>query len=162
MRLRMPRVQQSESDSRRLLLAATLGILLLTLTPISNPAEALSTFCILCGSYGTADFLLNVLMFAPPGYLICRVINYRSRALLVVVTATVAIELAQVLIPGRFPTLGDVVANIIGGSLGIWAVHVRAHQPDRSPHRGAQAAARTAPFALTAALILTGILLLRP
>lgn len=153
------RVQEPASGLRHLLLAATAGILLVTLTPMSNPTEEIPTLCILCGSFGTADFLLNVLMFVPFGYLLTRVFKHSSRALVLVVTATVAIELMQLLIPGRFPTVGDVTANIVGGCLGIWAASVRSRRGSTSDRRGAQTAARSAPFALAAALVLTVILL---
>ena len=152
-------VQQPAPGLRRLLLVAIVSVLLLTLTPITGPAETVSTLCILCGSYGTADFILNVMMFVPLGYLTARITNSETRALIVLVSLTVAIELAQILIPGRYPTLGDVVANVVGGSLGIRASHLRAIRSTRLPDGGKRTAARAAPFALAAALVLTVVLL---
>lgn len=154
-------VEQTASSSLRLLIGVSVAILLVTLTPMAGSREAVSTFCILCGTYGTADFVLNVMIFVPLGYLTARVINSEVRALIFVVCATVVIEIVQNLIPGRYPTLGDVVANAIGGSLGIWTMRVRSVRPVIRLFRGQQAAARAAPFALTAALVLT-VVLLRP
>lgn len=152
-------VQQPTSGTRRLLLAAIVAVLLLTLTPITGPGETVSTLCILCGSYGTADFILNVMMFVPLGYLIARATNSETRALIMIVSITVAIESVQFLIPGRYPTLGDVVANTVGGSVGIWAIHVRAHRATTSTRNASKTAVRAAPFALAVALLLTVVLL---
>jgi len=109
----------------------------------------------LCGSYGTADFILNVLMFGPLGYLVARSVKRIPVALLAVLATTLAIELIQILIPGRYPTLGDVAANTLGGCLGIWTVHVLAHRSVRTPLRGARTAARATPLALASVLVLT-------
>lgn len=157
----MHRGHESESRSYYFLSVVVVAILLLTLTPNTGPEETVSTFCILCGSYGTADFILNVLMFVPLGYLIARATNSKNRALIMIASITVAIELVQTLIPGRYPALGDVVANIVGGAVGIWAIHVRAHRATTSTRRARQTAIRAAPFALTATLVLT-VVLLRP
>jgi hypothetical protein len=148
-------VQESASSSIRLLLTLIVVILLLTLTSNTGPAEVIPTFCLLCGSYGTADFFLNVLMFVPLGYLAARVFTNVGKALIALITFTIAIELLQFLIPGRFPTLGDVVANTLGGCLGIWALHIRMGQPDTLRYRVGLTAIRAAPLALTAVLLLT-------
>lgn len=155
----MRSVQKPASGSRHFLLAAIVLVLLLTLTPSSGPTEAIPTFCILCGSFGTADFFLNVLMFVPVGYLTIQAFRNPSRALIFVISFTIAVELLQVLIPGRYPTLGDVAANALGGSLGIWAAYARTHRLATTHHKGFQAAARTLPFTLAVTLVLTVVLL---
>lgn len=151
----------SASGSRRLLLLVIAGVFLLTLTPISGPAETIPIRCLICGSYGTADFILNVLMFSPLGYLVARSVKNVPVSLVAVVATTMAIELLQILVPGRYPTLGDVAANTLGGWLGIWTVHVLAHRSAKVSLRGARTAARATPFALVAVLVLT-IAVFRP
>ena len=155
----MRRVKTSLAGSLLPLLVVTAVVLLLTLVPRSAPAEAVPTFCILCGAYGTSDFLLNVLMYVPLGYFAARKFRNSSRALIAVISMTVAVELLQILIPGRHPTLGDVAANTLGGSLGIWMVHAWLHRPARHPRRGVHIASMVAPFMLAAGLGLTVILL---
>ncbi len=155
----MSRVKRSPFGSHLPLLMATAIVLLVTLFPRSVETEVIPLLCLLCGTYGTSDFLLNVLMFVPLGFFVARMSASARRALLTVVLITVAIELLQMFIPGRYPTLGDVAANTVGGSLGIWALHTRYRRSDASPRRGVQAAAVAAPFVLAGSLVLTVVLL---
>jgi hypothetical protein len=74
-------------------------------------------WCVLCGGRGTADAILNVVLFLPLG--IDAGIRRRGggAALVTGVGLSVLIELVQQLLPGRYPTLGDVLWN----GLGAWA-----------------------------------------
>jgi len=73
--------------------------------------------CLFCGSRGSADAILNVVFFLPLGFLL------RPRlpmAAVVVVGCALSgtVEVLQGLIPGRYPTLGDVVWNGAGCLIG--------------------------------------------
>ncbi len=77
----------------------------------------------------TTDFLLNVLLFIPLGFLMAsrlrRGLTWTS--ILVVVLAmclSFTIEAIQVFLPSRFASLADVVANGLGALLGIVACHL--------------------------------------
>src|ERR1051325_2403630 len=100
--------------------AGAIAIAALTLMPAA-PFDAMpfDHWCLLCGSEGTADFVANILLFVPLGLgLGFAGVSWR-RATVIAAAASTSIELAQYfIITGRFATLGDVVSNTIGGSLG--------------------------------------------
>lgn len=76
---------------------------------------------------GGTDFVLNVLLFLPLGFGLGLMGARRSRAIGGVIAATVVIEVLQIFILGRDPSVGDVLANSLGGTLAFaLAVH-RAH-----------------------------------
>jgi glycopeptide antibiotics resistance protein len=89
-----------------------------TLAPTSD-RNSPAGFCILCGQRGTADAILNVLLFAPLGFALAL---YRLRfrfALLIGLALTFAIEVAQhTLIAGRDASPADVLFNTSGTLLG--------------------------------------------
>lgn len=119
------------------LLIALWGLVVATLTlmPASNPGEPgdpLSRLCVICGSRGTADAILNLLFFAPLGVHLA-VAGYRRPVLAGLASGaglSLLIEITQVVVPGRYPTFGDVVWNGLGAGAGAWiwirlADHVR-------------------------------------
>jgi hypothetical protein len=97
----------------------------LTLVPqsVSHRAPELLrlSLCVVCGDRGTADAILNLLLFAPLGILMK--VNRRSaaRAAGVGLVLSVSIELAQCFIPGRYSNLADVVWNTCGAWAGAMA-----------------------------------------
>jgi hypothetical protein len=116
----------------------------LTLTPVppvGDEGEPMSRYCLICGDRGTADAILNLLFFAPLGIALA----YRRRAVaLALATGTalsLTVELAQLVVPGRYPTFGDVVWNGLGAALGAWAIRgLAAHFAAPSPWAGRVAA----------------------
>jgi VanZ family protein len=112
-----------------------LGIAAATLMPTADEAGP-TRLCILCGEFGGADFALNILLFIPFGLGLGLLVRGRV-ALAAVVCLTCAIELAQLhLIPGRDATVGDVVANSLGGFIGImsgrhWRALIAPSEPVR-------------------------------
>ena len=100
----------------------------LTLSPSGGGASPTSPFCVLCGSRGTADLLLNVVLFAPLGWALGYTDAARRPAILGVfllgALLSLGIEAAQLFIPGRAPTLRDVVANSLGAG-GGWLLAAR-------------------------------------
>lgn len=104
---------------RGLLLGWAVLVTLVALVPGAEGSLRTSDpfLCLFCGSRGTADAILNVVFFMPLGFLL-------SPGLSLVAVAAVgfalsgSIELAQEVLPGRYPTLGDLVWNGAGASLG--------------------------------------------
>jgi VanZ like protein len=109
---------------RFLLAAAAASILAATLTPAGTALEPEFTRCLVCGVRGVSDSIVNVILFAPLG--VALALNGRAglRAVLQGGMLSCAVELAQIFIPGRDPSLGDVVANTIGTAAGQAIFHI--------------------------------------
>ncbi|MGF2948842.1 VanZ family protein [Microbacterium alcoholitolerans] len=81
-------------------------------------------------SYATSatafEFLANIALFVPLGLLL--VAGWpRSNAwivLLIGYSASVTIELVQTMLPSRYPTLSDVIANTLGTAIGCLVVRL--------------------------------------
>ena len=107
-----------------------LFILLATLgrTELPPPGVRNIDWCFSCGSQWGIDFVLNIVLFVPLGLALRFARVARRRAFLIVVATTLAIELTQLLIPGRITSTGDLLANAIGGIGGyelaafLWAI----------------------------------------
>jgi VanZ family protein len=101
--------------------AALLAIVLaVTLAPVETTETAISGTCIWCGHFALADAILNVLLFMPLGLALgLRVRRSPLRAWLGLTLLAAAIEVVQVFLPGRFPTLSDVIANSMGAAIGL-------------------------------------------
>lgn len=115
---------QPSSIARWLTVASVLAIGAATLTPSSSPPlESHShRLCIVCGSEGGVDVILNLVLFLPFG-LALGLQNARwPRALAAIAAMTLAIEGLQTFaVPGRDASLGDVLMNLIGGTVGVAA-----------------------------------------
>lgn len=107
------------------------------------------TTCLACGEMATAEVIQNIILFVPLG-----VAFARAPLLLLALAGTslsLAVELAQHLLPGRDPSVGDLVFNTLGTALGgLLARAVPRALAAPPPH-----AAR---FALGAALVAGGVL----
>jgi VanZ family protein len=108
---------------RRIGLAITITTLSLiafaTLLP-GTPGPAESPFCVLCGSFGAVDVILNIILFIPLGVGLALTGVSGRRALLAMCALSAIIETAQLLfIPGRDATLRDVLTNTLGGAVGL-------------------------------------------
>ncbi len=101
----------------------------LTLTPVHGWSPRMTGACILCGEFGGADLVRNVLMFMPAGVLLAR----RGLPLLIGVgiglAISAAVEFAQLFVEGRHASLRDVLVNGAGVGAGAlfymcarWAV----------------------------------------
>jgi hypothetical protein len=75
--------------------------------------------CLVCGERGTADAILNVILFAPLGAGLALAGSRTRRALLIGALVSALAELAQTVIPGRDPSLGDVLFDTIGTGVGV-------------------------------------------
>jgi hypothetical protein len=92
------------------------GVPTLTPTPRAVPSSEL---CIICGSLGGVDFVLNVVLFTPLGAAIWNARHRLRDALIAGFLVSVVIELLQLrTITGRDATLGDILANSLGSFAG--------------------------------------------
>jgi hypothetical protein len=90
-------------------------------TLLSEPAAASgSHFCLVCGSFGGVNAVLNVFLFVPLGIGLALSGLQAKRALLAMCALSALIETAQLtVIPGRDATIGDLLTNALGGALGF-------------------------------------------
>ena len=96
-----------------------LVIFVATLTPSSGASTA-SFLCIACGEYGGLDVLNNIIMFLPLGFAFALASGHRWRSLLACIVVTTFIESMQVrIVAGRDSSLSDLLANSLGGLLGV-------------------------------------------
>jgi hypothetical protein len=136
-------------------------ILLLTLARVEpTPGQSrIETLCLICGDRGLADAILNIGLFVPLGFGVGAVAGWRA-AVGSAVILSAGVELTQVFTPGRFPTVGDVVFNTLGGAAGWGLTRVIDALPRwlRAPTLRGRALGRLG----SAGLILTPLALLAP
>ncbi len=118
-----------------------------------DPGMAQLSACLLCGDFGLADALLNVLLFTPLRLLLPGGRGVLVRAALTGLALSASIEVAQHFIPGRYSNLGDITWNTAGAWLGAVAWRLRGRWipggPREASHLGAAAACGV--FVVTAA-----------
>jgi VanZ family protein len=94
-------------------------VVVLTLVPLEAAEDRPSSFCVLCREGAVADGLLNAALFLPLGAALS-VGGWRSRrALGLGWLLSLAVETAQLVIPGRDPSPSDLLFNTLGTALGI-------------------------------------------
>lgn len=111
----------------RLALGVSLGfILLTTLTPFPGEHQPDFVGCLICGIRGNSDAIVNLILYMPLGAAL--MINGRTglRAVGLAGLLSAGIEFAQIFIPGRDPSLGDVCFNTLGAGAGLGVAHVLA------------------------------------
>jgi hypothetical protein len=101
----------------RVVAALALVIAAATLISTGGPTRPFSA-CLMCGFRWLADWLANVGMFIPLGCAMNWKQNRIGRTSLLSIAFSIAIEIAQTGIPGRDPSLSDILANSLGGALG--------------------------------------------
>ena len=96
-------------------------VLLGTLLPDepSGQIEWAQVFCVLCGRAALADGLANLALFVPLGFALGLLRYPPRRAVALATGLSVAVELAQFAIPGRDPSLSDVIFNSLGAAIGV-------------------------------------------
>lgn len=105
---------------RSLVLASVAAIAFATITPGDGPPPPFNPLCIACGELGGLDFILNVLVFLPLGVGLALAAVGPSRAIGGMFAVSLIIELLQLfVIPGRDPTIRDVLMNSAGGAIGF-------------------------------------------
>jgi len=100
------------------LVASLLVIAALTLYPSSESKLPPLLTCLFCGARGVADFIRNILLFVPFGLSLGLLGSRPRRIFLTGFVLSTAIEVAQLLIPGRDSSWSDVVSNSLGAVIG--------------------------------------------
>jgi len=106
----------------RALLAMAIGLVLLaTLLPDEpgGPVEWSQVFCLGCGRAVLADALSNLALFVPLGMALACSGDTARFALIAAAMLSVTVESAQFVIPGRDPSIRDVLFNTLGGLTGF-------------------------------------------
>ena len=112
------RAMRPGSVQRPLLIASVAAILAATLYPIAGAESESFVACIVCGERGIADVLVNIILFLPFGAALAAGGVAVRRCGLAAALLSASVEFAQLWIPGRDPSLGDVVSNTVGAVLG--------------------------------------------
>jgi hypothetical protein len=101
-------------------LAVILGVTLFPLEATEGPAPI---FCVLCGDGALADGVLNAALFLPLAAALS-VAGWRPwRTIALGALLSCGVETAQLVIPGRDPSLSDVLFNTLGTALGVALAH---------------------------------------
>lgn len=97
--------------------AVILGVAFATLLPQPGEVGEVS-LCLLCNEErGLADGLANLLLFLPVGATLALLVGLR-RAIALSLLYSLAIEVAQLWVPGRHTALADLLLNTAGGAAG--------------------------------------------
>ena len=104
----------------RFLVGASIAVILAaTVTPQSGHPET-DPLCVICGSLGGVDAILNVLLFLPLGFGLALSGVRTIYALFAMLLLSAGIEVTQFFfISGRDANIGDVLTNALGGALGF-------------------------------------------
>jgi VanZ like protein len=100
------------------LLASLIAVAVVTLTPTGGD-EQISFWCLKCGERPAVDLLLNILLFVPLGAgLGLYGLRFR-RAVVLALLCTCLVEALQFfVIPGRYASFRDILANFAGAVVG--------------------------------------------
>ena len=114
-------VTQPKQSTAAFLVALSLGFVgFFTLRP-EEASVVLPATCVFCGALGGTNFVLNIILFMPLGVSAHWLTRRRSRALALGIATTVLVETLQWgVIPGRYASLGDLLANTLGTVIGAW------------------------------------------
>ena len=134
-----------------LLLVAAI-ILALTLAPSPESIERLPVACFYCSERATADAIANVILFLPLGVAFAWA-RPGVKAWPWGLAMSLGIELTQRWIPGRDPSIGDVLTNALGMQLGWWLTRYVAVELRRPPRDRAALLASAGFVAIVAAVV---------
>jgi len=139
-------------------LAWACGVALLTLggadASVASPSGVSERVCLVCGTRGTADALLNVVLFVPLGVVLGGSRHALLAAAALGLTASLGIELTQIGIAGRDASVSDLLWNTAGAVAGV-AVH---RGVARRVHRRLRGGAALWGLAVAAGLAAAGVL----
>lgn len=98
---------------------ALVPVLVATLWPLPGQHARHWVSCVICGDHRTADVVLNVILFLPVGAALGYTGLSSQRVVMLGALLSGTVELAQLWIPGRDPSLGDVIFNTAGTAFGV-------------------------------------------
>jgi hypothetical protein len=106
---------------RKSLVVIALGLIAIaTLTPLGGDHARRLSLCVGCGDFALADALVNIALFVPLGCAFAFRGLRTHRALAWIVLASITVETLQyVIVRGRTASVADVMANTMGGALGM-------------------------------------------
>jgi hypothetical protein len=144
--------QKTIGFATTILALAVIGVL--TLKPLGGKLPAGFLTCVICGTYGTADFILNVALFVPLGFglRLCGTPRYRVWVAGLALS-TVIETLQNYVISGRDSSLGDILANTAGAVVGVWLADNLGMLLVPAPRRAATLSALVIGAWLTLALV---------
>jgi len=136
-------------------LAVILGVTLVPLEATDGPPPIL---CVLCGDAALTDGILNAALFLPLGAALS-VAGWRPwRTIALGALLSCGLETAQFVIPGRDPSLSDVLFNTLGTALGVGLAY-SAPAVWRPTPRQANVLSIAGALGAASILTLTGVLL---
>jgi len=137
-------------------LAVILGVTLFPLEATDGPPSIL--LCVLCGDGALADGVLNAALFLPLGAALSVAGSRPWRTIALGALLSCGVETAQFVIPGRDPSLSDVLFNTLGSALGVALAHYVPAVWRPTPRRAGLLSIAGA-LGAVAVLTLTGVLL---
>lgn len=121
-------------STRLAIASASAAIALATLVPMPSAGTTPGPWCIACGDFGGQDFAANIVLFTPLGVALALHGMGPWRGAGLSLLASFLVELLQWrLIPGRDASVGDLLANTLGGALGCAITSAFLHLRRRSP-----------------------------
>src|SRR5579862_3868147 len=101
-------------------LFALILIARLTLKPLGGPLPSGFHWCVFCGSFGAADFLLNIALFVPLGWGL-RMAGVRRWPIYLfgLLLAGTIETLQDFVVSGRESGLNDLISNPLGAVIGV-------------------------------------------
>lgn len=132
-----PRTPTVAMLARALLVPYVLGVALIVWLPasiagrVTGIAFQIARFVsdhfgvALSTSYTVFEFLANIALFVPFGLLLAAAWPRTNPWFIILIgyATSATIELVQTLLPSRFPTISDVIANTLGTAIGCLALH---------------------------------------
>lgn len=93
---------------------------------------------------GWIEFVANILMFAPLGFLLTLLFRRPLYGVLLALALSVGAEVAQIVIPSRVPTFRDILANALGAAIGAALAWLMVLRRERRADRDAEGRAQHA------------------
>ncbi len=140
---------------------SVVAIAVATLTPVSGgvPATATRAFCVICHERAYADFVSNVILFAPLGLSIALLGGRMPHAAVAGLLFSATIEMLQIqVVGGRDANLGDLLANGAGAVAGWFLGRTAGWWLPRSEGSALRSLGMTAVIAI---MLLAGLTLFR-
>src|SRR5882672_10220214 len=123
---------------------SALAILVATLHPGGAQIAPGWSFTLTSGDAALAELIQNLLLFIPLGIFLTLAGVRPLRAVALGALLSFAVEFAQQWIPGRDPSVGDIVCNSISTALGVTLVRFAPQWLTTAPRRSAWQALATA------------------
>jgi len=128
---------------------AVLAVLIATLRPQGSALPLGWSTSLLSGQDGFAEVLQNVILFVPLGIALALGNMRALRCIAAGALLSLAVEVAQQWIPGRDPSVGDIVFNTLGTAVGVVLVRTASLWLVIPPARAAWLSLGTAILAAT-------------